>query len=68
MFTNPVFLNTTSVSNVNDINEGEGVYEVILNYLVHYLGFTNTGTINNCYVILKEILKICYGFKLLHLN
>ena len=58
-------MNTTGVSNVNDINEGEGFYEVILNYVVHYLRFTNTRTINNCYVILKEILIVCWGFKLL---
>ena len=58
-------MNTTSVSNVDDINEGEGFYEVILNYVVHYLRFTNTRTINNCYVILKEILIVCWGFKLL---
>ena len=48
-----VFLNSSSVSTVYDINEGKGLRQILCDYLVHDVGLTNTWTINYNHAFLK---------------
>jgi len=48
-----VFLNSSSVSTVYDINEGKGLWQILCDYLIHDVGLTNTRTINYYHAFLK---------------
>ena len=51
--THSVFLNSSSVCAVYDINEGKSLRQILLDYLVHDVRLTNTWTVNYNHAVLK---------------
>ena len=47
IYTNPIFLNSTSVATIDNVNKAKSFRNVFCYNLIHNLRFSNARTINN---------------------
>ena len=51
--TYPIFLNSSSIGTVDDVDEGESLRQILCDYLVHNIRLANPRTVNDNHAVLK---------------
>jgi len=51
--TYPIFLNSSSIGTVDDVDEGKSLRQILCDYLVHNIRLANPRTVNDNHAVLK---------------